>query len=95
MFDKQRAMQTPDSVFTHPDQVLQESSLSLKEKRDILHRWAYDVNELSVAEEENMPRKGNNGDKNYGDILQKIHLALAQLGDEGDEGAGHTSKHGS
>lgn len=48
------AMQDPASVFSRPEDVCNEESLTDSQKIDILRRWEYDARELEVAEDENM-----------------------------------------
>lgn len=49
-----RAMIDPAAAFHSPQDVLRDSRLRVREKIEILSRWAYDSAELSVAEEEGM-----------------------------------------
>ncbi|MGH2874182.1 MAG: hypothetical protein ACRDL5_17180 [Solirubrobacteraceae bacterium] len=44
----------PAAAFHSPQDVIRDSRLRLREKIEILSRWAYDSAELSVAEEEGM-----------------------------------------
>lgn len=48
------ALQDPASVFSSPDEVCDEKSLTRDQKIEILRRWEYDARELEVAEDENM-----------------------------------------
>lgn len=52
--DLDRALFDPASVFKRPDAVVENESLPLEHKVEILHRWAYDAIEMAVAEEEGM-----------------------------------------
>lgn len=52
--DIEQAKLDPVSVFSHPDEVLEEASLTKEQKIAILRRWEYDARELAIAEEENM-----------------------------------------
>jgi hypothetical protein len=54
MTDFNRAMLSPDSVFHHPDDVVDDLSLTKQQKLRILEQWEYDAREIQVAEEENM-----------------------------------------
>lgn len=72
-FDK--AVLDPAGSFSHPSEVVAESSLSDEQKIRILRRWQYDALELNVAEEENMP-----GDSSA--ALDQVLEALHQLGYE-------------
>lgn len=49
-----RVLIDPASVFDEPQEVLLENELTRKQKIQILKRWASEVRELQVAEEENM-----------------------------------------
>ncbi len=75
--DIEKAMLDPESVFTSPDDVFDEQSLTREQKIKILRRWEYDARELEVAEEENM----GGGPP---DILDKILAVLHRLNAEVD-----------
>jgi len=49
-----KALSNPAEVYTGPDQVLLDGSLTREQKLKILKIWEYDARELEVAEEENM-----------------------------------------
>ena len=49
-FDLERALLDPVSVFERPEDVLTWPNVELREKIEILCRWAYDAAELAVAE---------------------------------------------
>lgn len=86
--DLKRALLVPDSVFSSPHEVVENTRLTAKQKIDVLHRWAYEAAELSVALEEGMP----NGDD---DLQSRILLALKELQAEaGAERTGPTKHHG-
>lgn len=55
MTDIDRALMDPANVFCTPQKVLESQDLSHQQKIEILRHWEYDVRELQVAEEENMP----------------------------------------
>ncbi|GEO87495.1 hypothetical protein GCM10007920_38540 [Ciceribacter naphthalenivorans] len=69
-FDK--TIQGPASVFTQPEDVLRDESLSREQKVEILRRWEYNVSEEAVALEEGMP-----GDET--DLLRRILIALGAV----------------
>jgi len=70
--DIEKAMIDPSSAFACPQAVLDETSLTLDQKIDILRRWEYDARELAVAEEENMSGGAP-------DMLHEILTALQSL----------------
>ena len=67
----------PASVFARPEDVIARGDLTVAEKQAVLRSWAYDADELSVAEEEGM-RGGQPT------LLRCILLALDELGVEID-----------
>jgi hypothetical protein len=80
MINIERAKLDPASFFKTPHDVLIEQNLTIEQKIDILRRWSYDEREMSVAEEENMPRFDN-----HVSILDEILKCLLELGVEGEE----------
>lgn len=85
--DIEKAMFDPAGVFTCPDDVFGEPSLTREQKVKILRRWEYDARELAVAEEENMA----GGPPNLlSDILQVLH----RLNAETDPGKSAPTKQG-
>lgn len=50
----EQAMLDPASVYSNPEEILRDSSLTRDQQLAILKRWEYDARELEVAEEENM-----------------------------------------
>jgi hypothetical protein len=66
------ALADPGSVYSSPEEVIADESLTATEKIEVLKRWAYDLDELAVAEEEGM-RDGLPG------LLRRILLALDAL----------------
>ncbi len=52
--DLDHALFDPASMFQRPDAVVEQGSLPLEHKVEILRRWAYDAIEMAVAEEEGM-----------------------------------------
>lgn len=75
MIDINKARFDPPSVFSNPEEIITEESLSREEKISILRRWEYDARELAVAEEENMAGGPPN-------MLAEILEALNKLGAE-------------
>jgi hypothetical protein len=69
----EQALTDPAAVFMHPEQVLTEEKFTIPQKIEILRRWAYDADEIAVAEEEGMSSDGP-------PLLQRILLALEELG---------------
>ena len=84
----EQAKLDPSSVYSQPNAVIQDDSLSDSDKIDILRRWAYDQLELMVAEEENMAGSQDN------DCLDQILRALHQLGATIEINHPGASKHG-
>jgi len=75
MMDEERlkkALLDPPAVFERSAEVLADATLTNEQKVEILRRWEYDANEVSVAEEEGMPA-------NDGQVLQQIMCALRDL----------------
>lgn len=56
--DYQKALLDPASIFDGPEEVLEQAELSKDQQIEILKRWAYDANEVAVAEEEGMEGDG-------------------------------------
>ena len=75
----EQAMLDPTSVFSCPDDVLDEQSLTREQKVKILRRWEYDARQLEVAEDENM----TGGPP---DLLDNIYAALNELNAHIDPG---------
>jgi len=49
-----QALLDPTSVFSRPEDILRERTLTREEKIELLRRWEYDARDLEVAAEENM-----------------------------------------
>lgn len=82
MIDLDRAMLDPSEVFTAPEEVASHPELTTEQKIQILRRWEYDQQEMSVAEEENMP-----GDEMLdSDVMDRIHQLLMVLEAEAGNG---------
>lgn len=86
--DLDKAKENPGEVFKKPLDVYNESSLSRKDKIDILKRWAYDMREIAVAEEENMTGPGSDSEV----VLEQIIDCLLKLGVTDQEGAPPTKQ---
>lgn len=50
----ERIMADPSAVYQHPDDVVKDSRLTLKQKISVLKQWAFDAHEIEVAQAENM-----------------------------------------
>lgn len=73
MFDVEKAIFNPASVFKKPADVLKEKALTKEQKIEVLQRWEFDAKEREIAEEENMH-------SSQVDILDDILSALHTLG---------------
>lgn len=51
---RDKSLINPADVYSEPNQVLQDASLTREQKMGVLKQWEYDARELEVAEEENM-----------------------------------------
>lgn len=69
-----RALVDPASVFSAPNDVLNQAGLKPAQRIEILRRWQYDANQVAVAEEEGMP--GNSPL-----MVRSVALALNALTD--------------
>ena len=70
-----RAVRDPSSVFKTPDDLAIDKDLSYEQKVALLKNWAWDTQELLVAEDESM--KSDNS--NAGELLEDIQSALSDL----------------
>lgn len=75
--NREKSLVNPADVYSEPNQVLQDSSLSQEQKMEILKQWEYDAREMEVAEEENMA--GNNAPS----MLREVLKAIVKLEDGG------------
>jgi hypothetical protein len=83
------ALLDPGSVFSSPEEVLGDGTLTREQKVEILRRWEYDAAEVAVAVEEGMP------DADDQDLLRRILLALERLAGSRHVGrTGPTKQHG-
>lgn len=69
----EHALTDPAAVFTGPEDVLTDDQLTRVQKIEILRRWAYDMDEIAVAEDEGMDGDGP-------PLLRGVLLALQTLG---------------
>lgn len=69
-----KALLDPASVFSNPEDVVIDSSLSDERKVEILKRWEYDAREMQVADEEGFPARGSDA------LLDTVIAALHELG---------------
>ena len=79
MTDIKRALVDPAAVFRTPQGVLDARDLSRQQKIEILRRWEYDVREVLVAEEENMPGPLGVG---LDEVLKALHALGAGVDTE-------------
>jgi hypothetical protein len=73
--DLDRALINPAAVFSSPQEVLHDATLSLDDKREVLRRWAWDAWLLEVAADEAMA----NGEPSRFDEVKSAMLALDRL----------------
>ena len=72
------AMQHPDAVYTEPEEVMADTTLSYEEKMKVLQNWADETKQLLEAEAENMPPE--RPEPHHAETtLQKINTLLARL----------------
>jgi|AntRauTorcE11898_2_1112593.scaffolds.fasta_scaffold179968_1 hypothetical protein len=90
MLDLDTAMASPASVFTTPDDLVEEGALTRDQKIQALRQWHYDLRELQVATEENM-----GGEDEGGATLESVKAALRRLEAETDGDAPVPTSHGS
>ena len=72
----EKAMLNPTSVFTRPNDVLAEQTLTREQKIRVLRRWEYDARELEVADEENM---GGGPPDVLDQVLKALHRLDAEI----------------
>ena len=85
--DVKNMLLDPANVFERPAEVVRCDELSHETKIDVLNRWAYDVRELRVAEDEGMQGRTPV-------TLEQILDALHELGAEVDLDHGPPTEHG-
>ncbi len=71
-----QALLDPTSLYKLPMEVVEDQSLTVDQKIQILHRWEYDARALQIAEEENMPELS----EEHGSMLSRVLDALHILG---------------
>lgn len=79
----------PSSYYTSPRAVIDDSSFSREEKIEILHSWEYDLKQIMVAEEENMPTKSGNNE-----TLDEVLEVLNELTEQDEPGGSAPDKTG-
>lgn len=67
---RKEAMQNPEELYNSPDDVLNDKGLSNDEKLSVLENWANDVQQILIAETENMCPDENSTREET--LLQKI-----------------------
>lgn len=75
--DMEKALLDPASVFASPARVVDDDSLTVDQKIQVLRRWEYDARELEVAEEENM---GGGPPDILGEVLDALHRLGVEAG---------------
>jgi hypothetical protein len=73
----EQSLTDPASVYAGPEEVLEREGLTVPQKIEVLRSWAYDADELAVAEEEGMQTTEPS-------LLHRVLVALAALGAEID-----------
>lgn len=76
-FDLEQAKLDPGSVFSAPEDILEEPSLNKAQKIDLLKRWKYDAQRVLDSGSEGMAKNLEN------DLLRRIALALEYLEQDG------------
>ena len=77
--DLKKARLDPGSVFSSPEDLLENSSLKREDKIDLLMRWKYDAQEVNEATAEGMIGENN-------DMLRRVSLALEKLKEKHHDG---------
>jgi hypothetical protein len=60
--DRKKALAAPESVFSHPFEVLHSGELTHDEKVSILRNWKQSLEQLQTASEENMLNEAGSSD---------------------------------
>lgn len=81
MQEIERALNNPSAVFGRPRDVLTREGLTREQRIEVLRRWAYDEQQILVAQEENMTGSRP-------PVLDEILAALRELGYEADDRKG-------
>lgn len=86
MIDIEQALRSPSTVFETPEQVLSTPELSTEQRCSILRQWSYDLRELLVASDENMPpAPGEEGGSDLAGLLTRVDILLRELEPDSDE----------
>ncbi len=75
--DFEAALRDPAAHFSDPESVTSAPGLDKEQKIAILRQWAYDENEIAVAQEEGMAGTGE-------PLLRRIAVVLAELDPTGE-----------
>ncbi|MEO7386619.1 MAG: hypothetical protein ABIX37_06770 [Gammaproteobacteria bacterium] len=78
------AMKDPGREFNRPADVAARHDWSVEERHAILRQWKYDLGQLHLATEENMPPSGKDATVTIGNI----HEAMESLGVPTDSDSG-------
>ncbi len=70
-----QAAYDPAALFSSPYDLVNDPRFSQNQKIRLLKSWAWDIQELLVAEDENMV----GGNDSSGDLLEDIQCALGRL----------------
>lgn len=76
--DIAKAMKNPGATFATPEALSASTELTAVQKRAILLQWKDQVQQLLIADEENMLAAGANAGANA-DCLRRVTDALTQL----------------
>jgi hypothetical protein len=86
--DIEAARANPSAAFATPQQIVDCRDLSDSLKIELLRRWAYDLDEQSVATEEGMPGEGESP------LMEIMNLLEGLAGDPSCGRASPTKHHG-
>lgn len=88
MVDYEKARARPSVHFDSPFDIVKEENLTLEQRVKLLRQWEYDLVQLQVATEENMPAPSREKSG-----LREVRAALRQLDARPDNHPG-ASKYG-
>jgi len=96
MIDIEQALRSPSTVFETPEQVGSTAELTDEQRCSILRQWSYDLRELLVASDENMPPAagGNDSDDNNAGLLTRVDALLHALEPDSEESPAPTMQGG-